>query len=137
MTADLTANVVEDYEFTSGTITWNDGDKSNKIIMVKIEANDDTAEGEESFNLVISNPSPETHAKLGKVKKHLVIIASKPERVGGTARITFRVSKDLVDESEESEELKTMLKNNVATALNIDGSRFYFKRDAIIAGKCE
>mgnify|MGYP001027051978 FL=1 len=132
VTSDLTANVVEDYVFTSGQLTWDSGDKESKKVDIKIQDNDEASEGEESFNLILSNPMPEEKSRLGMISKALIIIASKPESVvGGTARITIRVNKRVDNQSEEGEEMKTVLLKNVGLGVHIDHTRFYLPSNSI------
>jgi subtilisin family serine protease len=51
---DSTATYGDDYSATPGTLTWNDGDSSNKLITVNI-IDDNNQESSENFSLVLSN----------------------------------------------------------------------------------
>ena len=51
---DGTATSGNDYSATPGTLTWNDGDSSNKLITVNI-IDDNNQESSENFSLVLSN----------------------------------------------------------------------------------
>ena len=51
---DGTATSGNDYSATPGTLSWNDGDSSNKLITVNI-IDDNNQESSENFNLTLSN----------------------------------------------------------------------------------
>lgn len=53
--SDGSATAPDDYYSTSGTVTWDDGDAANKIIIIPIRP-DSLSEGEETFTLTLSNP---------------------------------------------------------------------------------
>ena len=76
-----TAN--EDFtEVTDGTLTWADGDSSNKTISITI--NDDTvAEATENFSVELFNNSSSTIIAGNKVS--VVVIRSDEEAGGGSA----------------------------------------------------
>jgi subtilisin-like proprotein convertase family protein len=55
-TSDGSASASSDYVATSGTLTWADGDPSDKTFTVPI-TNDGVLEGDEIVNLTLSNPT--------------------------------------------------------------------------------
>jgi hypothetical protein len=55
-TANGTALAGQDYQATSGVLTWADGDSSPKTITIPL-INDQLAEGNETFTLTLSNPT--------------------------------------------------------------------------------
>ena len=61
-TSDSTATAGNDYTATSGTITFNPGDPLTQTLDIEISA-DTIPEAEESFNIVLSNPSNATLEK--------------------------------------------------------------------------
>ncbi|MEE8523133.1 MAG: Calx-beta domain-containing protein, partial [Thermoanaerobaculia bacterium] len=55
-TTDGSAAAGEDYEEANGTLEWADGDRGDKSFTVPI-LDDDVAEGQETFGVVLSNPT--------------------------------------------------------------------------------
>ncbi|MCC5807862.1 MAG: hypothetical protein JJU00_16165 [Opitutales bacterium] len=55
-TSDASAAAGEDYTAVSGTLTWADGDESDKTIMVPIH-DDDIPQGDRSFIVALSDPA--------------------------------------------------------------------------------
>ncbi|MEA2600407.1 MAG: hypothetical protein QOF89_1399 [Acidobacteriota bacterium] len=55
-TSNGTATAGQDYTATSGTLSWADGDESNKVILVPI-LDDSTVEGTETVQLTLSAPT--------------------------------------------------------------------------------
>lgn len=55
-TTEGTATEGEDYEETSGTLSWGDGDRSDKTFTVTI-LDDDDDEGQETFGVVLFDPT--------------------------------------------------------------------------------
>ena len=55
-TGDDSATVPFDYNETAGTLTWDNGDTSLRTFIVAIN-NDGLVEGDEKFNVILSNPS--------------------------------------------------------------------------------
>jgi len=69
-TADGTAVQGTDYDFTQGTLTWEDGDAQPKMVTVKL-LQSDTA-GTKQFALKLSSPSD--HASLGSPSASTVTV---------------------------------------------------------------
>ena len=66
-----TAIAGEDYTATSGTLTWNDGDTTEKTFTVNI-SNDNIVEGNETFTIALSNPTG--NATVGSLSSTTVTI---------------------------------------------------------------
>jgi hypothetical protein len=111
-TADGSATAGEDYTATSGTLTWTDGDSSDKSITVPILNDSIYYEGDESFTITLSNPSG---LALGNPSAHVVTItdddtdappvitrlipAASPAsvEVGATLELEYQVQDDGLD----------------------------------------
>jgi len=74
-TSNGTATAGSDYEATSGTLTWIDGETSSKTFTVTI-TDDSTTEGNETVNLTLSNPDPDGQISLGRPKTAVLVIQS-------------------------------------------------------------
>ncbi|WDE12632.1 choice-of-anchor B family protein [Thalassomonas haliotis] len=68
---DSSALIDEDVENTSGTLTWSDGDKSNKTITLTL-INDDLSEEEETFTLNLASVN---NSRLGNFNQLAVTIS--------------------------------------------------------------
>lgn len=74
-TEDGTAQANSDYTPQQGTLTWADGDTADKVITLTIAA-DRTAESDETFSLVLADPS--TGAVLGTPQTIEILIHNVP-----------------------------------------------------------
>lgn len=86
-TADGSAQAGADYQSTSGTLTWNDGDDSDRTVRIPL-TNDSAAEGSETLTLALSAASTSLD---GSATLSITIsdddIAVAPARSGGGGRI--------------------------------------------------
>eukprot|EP00567_Pseudictyota_dubia_P001606 CAMPEP_0197466250 /NCGR_PEP_ID=MMETSP1175-20131217/64954_1 /TAXON_ID=1003142 /ORGANISM="Triceratium dubium, Strain CCMP147" /LENGTH=391 /DNA_ID=CAMNT_0043002281 /DNA_START=60 /DNA_END=1235 /DNA_ORIENTATION=+ len=139
-TRDLTASAGEDYAALDGRLSWSSMDGAPKTIAVSVMSND-WPEGQESFELVLSDPVPPSWCSVSGTGLAVIRIAAKAESSssgGGrkkdaqriAARITIRVSKpyDTVQPGEVAgEEMRAALRDAVSTSLSIDSNRIYIK----------
>ncbi|MBL0125820.1 MAG: hypothetical protein IPP88_25250 [Betaproteobacteria bacterium] len=72
-TQDGTAIAGSDYTATSGTLTWANGDTTNKTFLIPI-ANDGIVEAAEAFSVVLSNPGGSLGAFIGMPSTTIVNI---------------------------------------------------------------
>ncbi|WP_069473001.1 S8 family serine peptidase [Candidatus Marithrix sp. Canyon 246] len=85
---DGTATSGNDYSATPGTLSWNDGDSSNKLITVNI-IDDNNQESSENFSLVLSNATGD--ATIGSPNNTVVTITDN-DSGDDCAHATFSVA---------------------------------------------
>ena len=106
-----------------------------KIIVFK---NEGFAEGEESFEVVLSSPTPTSSCQLGRIWKTTIKIAAKGEdvNIGGTktiARIKVWVQKNTADLQNEPvmEEMKSSFVRATSKVLGIPHNRLFLSGNSI------
>ena len=76
-TENISAVGGQDFTTVNGTLTWADGDTTDKQIIVPI-LSDNLIEGDEQFKATLSEPSGTTPTTLGKVKVCTVTVKDAP-----------------------------------------------------------
>ncbi|GMH53456.1 hypothetical protein TrLO_g180 [Triparma laevis f. longispina] len=131
-TLDLTANAGEDYVAVQNRLMWPAENAEVKTVKIMILKNSGVAEGEESFQLQLSQPT-EYYSALGKVFKLTIKIAAKDEDQGEkdtkVARITVRVLKDF--SSSNHEVIKASFVGATLDATSIPHGNLYLASNSI------
>jgi len=139
-TRDLTATAGEDFVALSDRTRWSPMDGTPKKIEVAIIPNE-WPEGQESFELVLSDPVPANKCVVSGTGLTVIRITAKAETSSMhqaqtskasliAARLTIRISRpwDVVKPGElAGEEMRTALRDAIATSLFIDSNRIYLK----------
>jgi hypothetical protein len=137
-TVDLTANAGEDYTESHNRLVWPAQNSDVKQIKVSITKNPEVAEGQESFEVLLSSPAPSDAARLGEYFLATVLIEAKDADVDNkndkVARITVRVLKPLAEVSgADGETMKAAFRKATSSSIDIEHNQIYFDSNAITA----
>ena len=81
-TVGISATAGSDFTAVSGTLSWADGDESDRTVAVPI-ADDGEAEGNETFRFVLSNPTGGATLEPGRGERTFTILSSAGGGGGG------------------------------------------------------
>ena len=131
-TQDLTANAGEDYVAMQNRLVWPAENADVKHIKIMVLKNSGIAEGEESFQIVLSSPTPSSKCALGDQPRTMIKIAAKDESVAGDEKVTRIKIHILRDYAASNHEImKAAFVSATLEATNIPHANLYIPTSAV------